>query len=253
MELCQDREAGGVTPSLETLAHIKEHISIPVYVMIRARGGDFNFSTSEFGAMERDVITFKENGADGFVFGVLTEHHEIDLPRTKSLVYCASPLPCTFHRAFDEVRDKTKALEDVVATGCRAVLSSGGAHTALAGSTVLRGLVDQSAGRIDIIAGGGVRARHLLQLNALASPHAFHSSGIIPGGSDTDTAEVCEMKGLITQSLGPSLGTLNRFPQQQSQSSSGTTKHARDDPDAIVPAVSVGTTTPVEEVIRVLQ
>lgn len=253
IELCQNRDAGGITPSLDTFGYVKQHAAIPVFVMIRTRGGDFNFSTSEFAAMERDILTFKQQGADGFVLGVLTEDHEIDVPRTKSLVYCGSPLPCTFHRAFDEVRDKAQALEEVIATGCRAVLSSGGAHTALAGSSVLRGLVEQSANRIDVIAGGGVRAKHVLELSELATTNAFHSSGILAGEEEADSNEVCEMKRLISGISGPALSATDRFQQRQPPILSETAEQITDSLDDIVPAVSVGTNTPVDENNKRLQ
>lgn len=53
---------------------IKQHSRIPVYVMIRPRGGDFLYSDFEFDVMKSDVEAFKEAGADGVVLGILTEY-----------------------------------------------------------------------------------------------------------------------------------------------------------------------------------
>ena len=50
---------------------IKEETSIPVFVMIRPRGGDFLYSDVEFNVMKKEIELFKKHGADGFVFGIL--------------------------------------------------------------------------------------------------------------------------------------------------------------------------------------
>ena len=158
IELCEDREAGGTTPSLEALVYVKQHVPIPVFAMIRPRGGDFNYASNEFERMKADIDAFKSI-ADGFVFGLLDEDCGVDTKRTALLVNRAAPLPCTFHRAFDRAREQPQALEDIITCGCQAVLSSGGCSDALSGAVILRGLVVQARDRITIIAGGGVRAR----------------------------------------------------------------------------------------------
>ena len=50
---------------------IKQLVSIPVFVMVRPRGGDFLYSEKEFEVMKMDVVSLKENGADGVVMGIL--------------------------------------------------------------------------------------------------------------------------------------------------------------------------------------
>ena len=50
---------------------MKEKISIPVFVMIRPRGGDFMYTDTEFEVMKREVEIFKRHKVDGFVFGIL--------------------------------------------------------------------------------------------------------------------------------------------------------------------------------------
>ena len=50
---------------------IKQRISIPVFVMIRPRGGDFLYTSDELEVMREEIKIFQQHQADGFVFGVL--------------------------------------------------------------------------------------------------------------------------------------------------------------------------------------
>lgn len=38
---------GGTTPSIGMISSVKRHLKIPVNVIIRPRGGDFNYSDEE--------------------------------------------------------------------------------------------------------------------------------------------------------------------------------------------------------------
>ena len=52
---------------------MKLHLKIPVFVMIRPRGGDFLYSDVELDIMKEDILALKQAGADGVVLGLLTE------------------------------------------------------------------------------------------------------------------------------------------------------------------------------------
>lgn len=49
-----------------------------MFVMIRPRGGDFLYSDREVEVMKADIRLAKLHGADGLVFGALTEDGRID-------------------------------------------------------------------------------------------------------------------------------------------------------------------------------
>lgn len=63
---------------------VKQSVQIPVFVMIRPRGGDFLYSDREVEVMKADIQLAKLYGADGLVFGALTEDGQID----KELCMC---------------------------------------------------------------------------------------------------------------------------------------------------------------------
>ncbi len=195
IELCVDKDAGGTTPPMEDLLRLKT-INIPIYVMIRPRGGDFVFSQPDFEQMKADIARFKPL-VQGFVLGILDSSHKVDVLRTADLVSRAAPLPCTFHRAFDETNDPLAALEDVIASGCSAVLTSGGAAEASLGADLLAQLVGRAGGRIQILVGGGVRASNIDTLRTTTRAEGFHSSGIVDQGLVPDADEIRRMNVLL--------------------------------------------------------
>ena len=96
------------------------------------------------------------NLADGFVFGILTAEGRVDGERCRDLVRSAGELPCTFHRAFDEVGDQREGLEVLIAVVFKAVLTAGGKGKAEEGGERLRELRDWGGGRRERVVGGGV-------------------------------------------------------------------------------------------------
>jgi copper homeostasis protein len=243
IEICADQAAGGVTPSLETIVSVKRRVNIPVFVMIRPRGGDFNFSEREFQVMEVNIERLKTL-VDGFVFGILDESNNVDISRTARLVKRASPRPCTFHRAFDEVEDQYQGLEDVITTGCRALLTSGGARNAVAGAQRLRELVGRAGSRIAVMPGGGVRSTNIGQLHVFTRAQHFHSSAINSSTMSVDVKEVQRMKAMLRQTLNQTQGRQSIAQRPQS----GYTQPGTDSfPAGSMSAVSTGTNTPAQE------
>lgn len=141
VELCSNLVEGGTTPSLGMLKVVKGAVDVPVFVMIRPRGGDFLYSDTEFQVMREDVKVLKENGANGFVFGILTADGKIDVERSRTIIKLVEPLPVTFHRAFDMVSDPWLSLGVLVELGVERVLTSGQDSSALEGLPMLQRLV----------------------------------------------------------------------------------------------------------------
>ncbi|XP_005093479.1 copper homeostasis protein cutC homolog isoform X2 [Aplysia californica] len=157
------------------LAVIKKLVHIPVFVMIRPRAGDFLFSDDELAVMKQDIIHLKKAGADGFVFGILTENGEVDAPRCKELLDIIRPLPATFHRAIDMTQDIFKALDDIMTLGFDRVLSSGGCATAHKGVEVLREMISKAGNKMVVMPGGGITENNLKDILSCGAKE-FHGS-----------------------------------------------------------------------------
>ncbi|KAL6072198.1 hypothetical protein STEG23_017179, partial [Scotinomys teguina] len=119
--------------------------------MIRPRGGDFLYSDREVEVMKADIRLAKLYGADGLVFGALTEDGHVDKDLCMSLVALCRPLPVTFHRAFDMVHDPMAALETLLTLGFERVLTSGCDSSALEGLPLIKQLIDEAKGRIVVM------------------------------------------------------------------------------------------------------
>jgi copper homeostasis protein len=187
VELCEDLSVGGVTPSAGLMREARRQIQIPIFVMIRPRGGDFYYSAAEFAEMKAHIESAKSTRMDGVVFGILTADGRVDVQRNKELVKSAKPLPATFHRAFDALGDLQTGLEDVIATGVTRVLTSGGGATAEEGVASIARLLRQAGDRVTILPGGGIRPGNLRKIARDARASEFHSglSNMLPARGGT--------------------------------------------------------------------
>ncbi|KAF4105385.1 hypothetical protein G5714_013047 [Onychostoma macrolepis] len=176
VELCCNLLEGGLTPSTGLLQVVKENVQIPVYAMIRPRGGDFLYSDWEAEVMKRDIEQMKIHRADGLVLGALTEDGRVDTELCMELLAASRPLPVTFHRAFDMVHDPAVALEALISLGFERILTSGCDSSALEGLPVLKRLVEQAKGRIVIMPGGGITDRNLQRILEASGSQEFHCS-----------------------------------------------------------------------------
>lgn len=160
IELCEELSVGGLTPSYGLLKKVIAELTIPVFVLIRPRSGDFVYTESEFDIMKQDISLCKELGVQGIVSGVLNKNKTIDVVRTKELVERSRPLPFTFHRAFDELDNPVQGLNQLIELGVDRVLTSGQESSAVDGLPLLTQLNEIARGRLTILPGGGINAKN---------------------------------------------------------------------------------------------
>lgn len=148
-----------------------------INVLIRPRFGDFLYSDIEMEEMCEEINAFRVLGANGVVIGALTPEGELDREKMARLMACAGSMDVTLHRAFDMTRDPFAALEAAIELGCRTILTSGQAGDAAAGKDLLRELYARAAGRIDIMAGCGVKKWNIQEIHDHAGVVVFHTTG----------------------------------------------------------------------------
>lgn len=179
IELCENLAVGGTTPSYGTVKVCLEKLDIPIFPMIRARGGNFIYSKDEIETMKEDIKIFKELGVKGVVLGCLISNNKIDLELTKELVDLAYPMEVTFHKAIDEIQNPLDYIDDLVNIGIKRILTSGGKATALEGKDLINEMIKKSNGRLKIVVAGKVTKENLNGLSNLISANEFHGKLIV--------------------------------------------------------------------------
>ena len=177
IELCANLVEGGTTPSAGMIDAVKSRSRLPVFVIVRPRGGGFVYSPAELDVMRRDIDVARRLGGDGFVIGALRGDGRVDAMATRALVDAAAGRPVTFHRAFDLARDPFEALETLVECGVERVLTSGGAETALDGAETIAALVARAGRRLAVMAGGGIRETGVRELVRRSGVREIHVRG----------------------------------------------------------------------------
>ena len=175
VELCANLELGGTTPSAASICMAREVLEVDLFVLIRPRAGNFCYSNLEMEEIIQDIEFCKQVGCEGVVIGALNEDGNVDLENTKQMVEAASPMEVTFHRAFDQVSDSKKGLQQLIDCGCDRVLTSGTKDTVKEGLEVLKELAEQAQDKIKIMPGGGLDVVSALQLYSLGV-RDFHLS-----------------------------------------------------------------------------
>ncbi len=179
IELCGDGD-GGTTPSWGAMAACRDALGLPIHVMIRPHTQSFVYDEADVDVMLRDIEAAASLGMDGVVLGPLDADGCVNVEQLQLFVRAAGTLRVTFHRAFDATPDAERALDAIMDAGGQLVLTSGHARTAVEGSAVLRHHNEQSAGRITILAGGGIRANNVTQLLHESGVNEIHARAVEP-------------------------------------------------------------------------
>ena len=177
LELCANLAIGGTTPSAAVFKQVKRDCDVKINVLIRPRFGDFLYTEPEMEEMCEEIKMFRDLGANGVVIGVLTPDGELDREKMRRLMDCAGGIDVTLHRAFDMTRDPFETLEAAIALGCRTILTSGQEKDVVTGKDTLKAVYERAAGRIDIMAGCGVKKWNIQELHDHTGIVVFHTTG----------------------------------------------------------------------------
>lgn len=207
VELCSALALGGLTPGPGLIA-AAQGTGLPFAAMARPRPGGFVLSSDDLDATLRDIEALANAGACAVVCGALTPAGHLDQLALRDMVAAAGTCPVVLHRAIDLVEDWHAALELAIDAKVARILTSGGCSTAPDGAKRIAAMVQAAAGRIEIMAGGGVGPDTTEQMLALgvdsvhgsasrpAPAHGAESIGV-PPYAQTCSTKVAAMRAVI--------------------------------------------------------
>ena len=176
LELCANFPEGGETPSAGMLRFLKSELDLPIFVMIRPRGGDFVYSSKELLVMKHDIQLLGDLGADGVVFGVLDAQGIVNESACEFLLRAAGSKPCTFHRAIDASANLQDSLKKIIQLGFQRVLTSGGKNSLSEGLDQVLELLRLAQDQLIVMPGGGLKPAHVPILKASGYLKEIHAS-----------------------------------------------------------------------------
>lgn len=187
IELCQDLDQGGLTPS-PGLFQLAKELKLETHVLIRPRAGGFFYSSDEKKVMIRDVAYFSANGASGITIGGLKENFELDISFLKEIKSLTGKLHLTFHRAVDESIEWKRSLDELIELKFNRILTSGFSSNVDSGFQILKQMVAYAKDRIEIMPGGGVNSNNAKRLVEEAKVKSLHFSGTVKVLLDEESA-----------------------------------------------------------------
>ena len=166
IELNSSMFLGGLTPSTGSIQTALKHLTIPISVMIRPRGGGFCYTEVEYETMLSDADQICSLDVDGIVFGILNADGTIDAARCRPLIEKIKTAGKTaiFHRAFDVAPDPMSALETLIDLGIDRILTSGQKPEVPQALPLLKQLIETAGDRIEILPGAGIRLENALHV-----------------------------------------------------------------------------------------
>lgn len=175
IELCDALGIGGTTPS-GGMMKAAAKLGVPIYAMIRPRGGDFIFNFEDMDVMLHDIDRARQYGISGIVIGITYENGALDHQKLKKLIDHADGLGVTLHRAFDVTPDTSEALEAAIELGIERILTSGQRETAIEGALKIKSVIDQADGRISIMPCSNINPTTAESLFKIFKTSEIHSS-----------------------------------------------------------------------------
>lgn len=176
IELNSCLHVGGLTPSMGLFKQGRELTSLPILCMVRVRPGGFVYDEDEFSTLLVDGELLLQQGADGLVFGFLTEDLSININQTKimsDLCHRYNKV-AVFHRAFDSTRNPLVAYQQLVDCHIDRLLTSGQQVSALDGAALIKQLVGLK--QIDIIVGSGLNHTNVNEIIQKTGCQWVHTS-----------------------------------------------------------------------------
>ncbi len=180
LELCQSLEVGGITPPMEWVPCIRKWTQRPIIVLVRCRGGDFEYDSDERSLMLDQAKRALQEEVDGIAVGASLPNRSLDWQFLDSIVRIAeSERPgatLVLHRVFDTLIEPMHCIPKLIALGFHRILTSGGSEHALDSIDRLASLQSAFGETIEILPAGGIDSGNARQILTESGCNQLHGS-----------------------------------------------------------------------------
>ncbi len=174
IELCSHLDKGGYTPTKTLVDYSLRKPKNNVIIMIRRKCDNYVTNKSDMKKLISDIKKYKDTKIKGFVFGLLTKDNKVDVNNMKELMKYVGKKYVVFHMAFDLIKDKEEAINQLTELGVRRILTKGGNDIAINNIKSLNKLKKLAENKIELVVGGKVSDENYLQINKLTKIDQFH-------------------------------------------------------------------------------
>lgn len=175
VELCTAFEVGGLSGQPHHAERWKIRTEMEVAMMVRPFAGGFNYTDDQKEVIVAQCQQLRNRGV-AVVIGALLPNGELDLPFLRTIQMHSLGAETVCHRAFDLVPNPLQAIDQLVSIGFKRILTSGQKRTAIDGADNIAKFVEHAKGRIEIMAGSGVRPENVDELIRRTGVDAVHAS-----------------------------------------------------------------------------
>ena len=178
IELCSSLDEDGLTPSIDLFKKCQANLDILIKVMIRPRAGDFEYSLDEIDEMLQSIRAFRNAGAMEIVTGMI-RGKQLDMDLLVKLMEAAGSMSVSVHKAIDECIDPVTEVTRLKEMGIKSILTSGGAQTALKGKYILKEMIKEAEGILEIIPAGKILPTNIEDLHKELNATTYHGRNIL--------------------------------------------------------------------------
>lgn len=199
IELVENMEVGGISPSLETVKSVVDSVPIPVNVMIRYKHLNFEYDQHEMDMLISYLNAVKKLGINGVVFGSLNSDMAVNEEQLEMILEHCQGLDVTFHRAIDQSDLKYEQNFQQIDGKVTNVLTSGGLENSIEANIERLNAISNL--RTTVLVGGGInRSNYKLLFDSLQSCD-FHIGSLAYKNGDFNLGIDAEMLKAVKQYL----------------------------------------------------
>lgn len=174
LEFVRDLPAGGLSPEIDMVRKVLDAVAIPVRIMVRETASMTAGDDTEMELLRARAVEIARFPVHGLVAGFI-RGGEIDLDAMRRLLEPLPGIRVTFHRAFDEVANPLRAIDQLkTIRQIDRILTSGGTDAWPCRKHRLLDWQRAASPEITILVAAGLNPYVLEDLNREPPPFEFH-------------------------------------------------------------------------------